>query len=280
MITTNIQKILVYYDFTDISKKSLLWAAFFAKRFKKELYLIHVIDQNTYNYFSKINTVNEILAEFQKICSKVYEEFKVISDFSVQEGCTCTVINSTAEKLDAFMVVLGTHGKNDPQYISGEAVVKIIRKSRFPYFVIQKNSALPDENKNIVLPLDTKKETKEKTGWVSFFGKNTPSKINMIYEDIEDDRLKNNIIFCSKFLNELKITYTKETLNKSWRGINSRAIKYANKNNGLMIIITTTKETNIFHKIFGFPETGIISNSSGIPVLCINPKKDLYIPCI
>ena len=98
------------------------------------------------------------------------------------------------------MIVLGTHGKNDPQFLSGSAAVKIIRKARIPYFVVQKNSPFPNDKKNIVMPIDYRKEAKEKTGWVTYFSKNLKIDIDLVYYQNPEDSLKNNLKFCKNFL--------------------------------------------------------------------------------
>jgi nucleotide-binding universal stress UspA family protein len=277
---TNIQKILVYIDFTDLSKKSLEWAVFFAKRFNRELHLLHVINNNTYNYFDKNNIYNGVMIELKNISLELKNKYGIKSEYSSKEGCTCTIINSTAEHIDAFMIILATHGKNELQFLSSQEIVKIVRKSQFPYFVIQPNSPLPADGKRIALPIGANKETKEKAGWVSYFGKHLSTEIDIIYEDIDNNNIDNNILFCIKFFKELSINYNKSVLKKSWKDINAKVLKYIKTDEFLLMVITTTKSENLGTKLFGFPETNTISNSHGLPVLCINPKKNLYIPCI
>jgi nucleotide-binding universal stress UspA family protein len=275
------QQILVYTDFTEVGEKSIKWAIFLAKKFSKNLLLIHVINENTYNYFEKNEIDRQVKETLNELCISIKNEHNLDCDYYAEEGCTCTIINSTAERIDAFIVVLGTHGKNDLQFLSGSAAGKIIRKSRIPYFVVQKNSILPDDKKNIILPIDTQKENKEKAGWVSYFARHLSTIADMVFYPSDEERQRNNIVFCSNFFHELNISYKKHELKKSpFNNINSEALKYAVNNDGLMLVIITTKNPDFLNKIFGFPETKIISNSSGIPVLCINPKKDLYIPCI
>jgi nucleotide-binding universal stress UspA family protein len=280
MKTTKVQQILVYTDFTTVGEKSLEWAIFFAKQFEKELFIVHVINENSFAYFSKSNAEDEAKDALAVICDNIYSEHKIRCQYFVEEGCTCTIINSNAERIDAFFVVLGTHGKNDPQFLSGTAAVKIIRKSRIPYFVVQKNTLTPDSNKHIVLPLDFRKEMKEKTGWVSFFSKHLKTDIEIIFQNLKDDRLEKNLFFCTKFFNKLELTHHTHELVSSYENINSKAVKFAVENGSLLIVIITTKDETFIHKIFGFPETKTIANTKGIPVLCINPKKDLFIPCI
>lgn len=280
MKDTKVQNILVYTDFTEVGEKSVQWAIYLAKKFKRRLQIIHVINENTYNYFSKEDAVYEVKQTLIEMCKVIKQDHFIDCEYFVDEGCTCTIINSTAEKVDAFLIVLGTHGKNDPQFLSGSAAVKIIRKARIPYFVVQKNSPIPDDKKNIVMPLDYRKETKEKTGWVTYFSKNLRIDIDLIYYQNPEDSLKNNLKFCKNFFDKYGLKYIDNLMQRTRSSIDKTSLKFADSQDSFCMCILTTKEENLITKIFGFPEESIISNSAGIPVLCINPKKDLYIPCI
>lgn len=280
MKDTKVQNILVYTDFTSVGDKSVQWGIFLAKKFKRNLQIIHVINENSYIYFDKSNTQLEVQEALNELCKSIKNDYNINCEYFVDEGCTCTIINSTAERVDAFLIVMGTHGKNDPQFLAGHSAVKIIRKSRIPYFIVQKNTDVPDEKKKIIFPLNFRKEMKEKTGWVTYFAKNIKIQINLIYSESIDQRLFNNLKFCTNFFDKFDLTYNKTTLQKSNKSIDKLALQIAHDENALCMVILTTKEENLWHKIFGFPESSIISNTHGIPVLCINPKKNLYIPCI
>ncbi len=274
-----IRKILVYTDFTSVGERSVQWAVYFAEKFKMELILLHVINENTYTYFQKSTAVQDVKNTLADYCETIKTENGVNCDYYVEEGCTCTIINSTAERIDAYLIVLGTHGKDDIQYLSGTSAVKIIRKARIPYFVIQKNTPYPSYGSKIVLPMDVAREMKEKTGWVTYFAKHLEQLIDIVHKKTDDSRLNNNLVFCTKFFDKYELVYNRIVLNER-KSIDAQAIDYASNNTCKMVVITTTKEEKLWHKIFGFPEAKIIANEKGIPVLCVNPKKDLYVPCI
>jgi len=275
-----VQNILVYTDFTEVGEKSVQWGIFIAKMFKRRIHLIHVVNENTYNYFNKTTAKEDSKKALHDLSEKISNEHGIVTDFYVEEGCTCTIINSEAERRDAFLILIGTHGKNDPQYLSGSAAVKIIRKSRIPYFVIQKNTPVPDAKRNIVLPMGIRKEMKEKTGWVTYFAKNLLTSIDIVYKKSEEESVKSNLVFVNRFFDKYKLVRQKHILKNSRENLNKQALRFADDAQALMIVILTTKNENLIHKVLGFPETSIISNSKGIPVLCVNPKKYLYIPCI
>ncbi|HOK37265.1 MAG: universal stress protein [Bacteroidales bacterium] len=280
MKNKNVQNILIYTDFTELGDNSIEWGIFLAKKFKRKIHLIHVINENSYVLFNKENVLTEVKNELEKLSLEIIEKYNIECDYFFDEGCTCTIINSTAERIDAFLIVVGNHGKNDPQFLSGSALVKIIRKSRIPYFVIQKKTKSPEIMGDIVIPIDARKEMKEKTGWVTYFAKNCGNPISIIADGLDDPKIDNNIKFCSNFFDKYSLKYQIQKLTKSSWNIDKSVLKIIDNENTFCMSIITTKNENLFNKIFGLPETDIISNNKSIPVLCINPKKDLYIPCL
>ncbi len=274
------QDILVYTDFTEVGEKSVLWAIFLAKKFKRNLQIVYVINENSNLYFCKSDTEFEARQALLALCQDIKTTHGVDCQFILEEGCTCTIINSNAERIDAFLVIIGTHGKNDPQFISGSSLIKIIRKARIPYFVIQKNSPVPDNKKKILLPMSFENEAKQKVGWATYFALNLKIAIDLFYYENPQDNLKKNVKFTTSFFNNYSLNYQHKTQKRVNRSIEKTALKYADEQDAFCISILISSKDNLITKIFGYPETSIVSNVAGIPVLCINPKKDLYIPCI
>ena len=275
-----VQQILVYTDLTPLGNKCLEWGVFFAKEYKKELMIIHVINDNTYQILGKSKTEEKVRDKLESIKKNIENDFNLKCHTYFEEGCTCTILNSVAESHDTFFNIIAVHGKSDLQFMSGQSAVKIIRKSRIPYFVIQKNSSSPSDNRSILLPLDLNKEMKEQTGWVTYLAKNLNAEIDIFVPNIKDDRLKNNLLFCTRFFDKFELKYNKVIAPVKYTGFSNAALSYADNHNSLFMTLMSTKESNLLNYIFGYKETRIISNKRGIPIFIINPKKDLYIPCI
>ncbi|MBP8994574.1 MAG: universal stress protein, partial [Bacteroidales bacterium] len=65
------QDILVYTDFTEVGEKSVLWASFLARKFKRNLQIIHVINENSLIYFSKDDTYDEAKEALAALCEDI-----------------------------------------------------------------------------------------------------------------------------------------------------------------------------------------------------------------
>ncbi len=275
-----VQQILIYTDFTPLGNKCIKWGIFFAKKFEKNILLLHVINDNTYHLFRKKNIENDVKGKLDEIAENIKKHHGIKCNTYYEEGCNCTIINSTAESFDTFFNIIGVHGKSDPQFLSGHAATKIIRKSRIPFFVLQRNSRLPEKVSPLLLPVNTKKEMKETIGWVTYLAKSLPSEIDVFTPNSDDNRIKSNLAFSYNFFRKFDLRYNKVITEAKYIGFSKRALEYSANNNSLFMISLSSKSLSIIDFIFGAPETNLMSNKKGIPIFIITPDKDLYVPCI
>lgn len=280
MKTEKVQQILIYIDFTNISNKCIEWGAFFAEKFEKNILLLHVINDNTKYLLKNDNIEDEVETKLKSLSSEISDKYGIKTDYYYEEGCDCTIINSTAESFDCFFNVIGVHGKNDPQFFSGFSAAKVIRKSRVPFFVIQPNTPSPDINKPLLLPVNVQKEIKETVGWVTFLAKNLTTGVEVFMPQSDDIRVKNNLSFSVNFLKKFNLRFNKVITSAKYFRFKSKALDYAHKSDCLLMVSLGTVKLSIFEHIFGDPAARVISNNKGMPVFIITPKKDLYVPCI
>ena len=273
------QEILVYTDFTSAGDKAIEWGTYLAQNLKKNLLILHVINDNTpqdKDLSSKDETVKKRLKE---LIAEISNQAKIIVDSYFEEGCTCSIINATAERRNVAFIITAIHGLNDPQYLSGKSVLKIVSKARIPYLVLQKNSPKPEENKDLLFPVTMQKEIKQKVGWASFFAFKLMEKIQIILPQNTED-LTSNIQFAHKFFKSFEIDFSEQQFNTSQFKINKHCIKIADISKHLMLVTINTNNRSLYKRIFGSEESRLIANKKGLPVLLINPKDDLYIPCL
>lgn len=162
--------------------------------------------------------------------------------------------------------------------------VRTIQKFRAPVLVINKNSPEQFSLEFGLLPLDHKKESREKILWTCAFGKHAGSFIQLIIPNEKDDGLRqkmNNTLFlCKKTMKELDVNYEVHRLPGSVFQSNLMALEYAGEKQAGFCVITLSRYLNFFHYLFGFPEEKVLFNNKGIPILLINPREDLYVPCV
>ncbi|MDD4235275.1 MAG: universal stress protein [Bacteroidales bacterium] len=274
------QEILVYDDFTQAGKKALEWGIFLSKNLKKQLFILHVINENSPNSGEygkdKFSNANNRL---EKLCTEIEQEHQVKVAYAYEEGCTCTIINSNAEKRDSLFVIAAIHGLNEIQYLSGKSLIKIVRKARIPYLVLHKESPAPELGKSFLFPISMQKEMKQKVGWATFFAFRMKIDIELFLPKERED-IANNLQFAKKFFSSYELDYKEIFTNTSQFKINTEAIKYADTSRVLMMCVITTLNVSLIDRIIGLPESRLCSNSKRLPILLVNPRKDLYVPCV
>jgi hypothetical protein len=273
------QEVLVYTDFTSAGDKAIEWGIYLAQNLKKNLLILHVINDNTPQDKDLNNKDETTKKRLNNLVTEISNQNKIITESYYEEGCTCSIINATAERRNVAFIIAAIHGLNDPQYLSGKSLIKIVRKARIPYLVLQKNSPKPNENKAILLPITMQKEIKQKVGWATFFAFKLMEKIQLIQPKNTED-LASNIQFAHKFFKSFEIDFSEQQFNTSQFKIKTHCIKIADTSKHLMLVVLTTKNLSVYNRIFGTEETRLIANKKGLPVLLINPKNDLYIPCL
>lgn len=274
------QEILVYHDFTEAGEKAVEWGIFLSKHLKKQLFILHVINENSpisieYGNDKFSNSKNRL----KNLCEGIEKEHELKVAYAYEEGCTCTVINSNAEKRDAIFVIAAIHGLNEIQYLSGKSLIKIVRKARIPYLVLHKESPAPELGKSILFPVSLQKEIKQKVGWATFFAFRMKINIELFLPKERED-IANNLQFAKKFFSSYELDYKEIFTNASQFKINTEAIKYADTTRVLVMCVITTLNVSLLDRIIGLPESRLCSNSKRLPILLVNQRKDLYVPCV
>ncbi len=259
--------ILVPHDFTDVAGNALLHANKLSKVLNKPITLTHVVksDKDKKTAHDKLEAIAQ----------------KNISDNGIQTTATVTAgdylekIGEIAEIVKAAIVVMGTHGVKGIQKLIGSYALKVITNSNVPYVVVQAPPAKQEGYKNIVLPMDFSKESKQKLDWAVYIAELFGSKFHII-ADYEDDEftakaLKNNISYAKSYLANNNLEYDIHELGRNNHGFTKETIQISKNVNADLIVVMTTMDKGLSEYVMGSPEQAIIANDAQIPVMCINP---------
>lgn len=141
---TDIKKILVPTDLSELTTSSVKYAIDLASRFDSTLLLVNVLElHHTYEMapVSVIDAIaNHALAELQNCREKIIKETKLIN---VNERVAFSVaawlgIINIAEKEDVDLIVITTHGrKGISKFILGSVAEKVINESHCPVLALK-----------------------------------------------------------------------------------------------------------------------------------------------
>jgi nucleotide-binding universal stress UspA family protein len=261
--------IIVPWDFTHVAEHALAHAVKIGRMVGNSICLLHIIDPDI-----NPRAAGEKKALLQHVCETTSNKNNIPVSCEILKGSIFTAIAEFANKKDANLVVMGTHGMKGMQKLTGSWALKVIVKSKIPFIVVQDPPADQGRYHNIVFPLDFRVENKEKIGMAIFMGKYFDSKIHMLKTVTTDKSLLKatniNLNFAIKYLTQNNIDYQ---IHEIARGnFAQQTIDFAQKINADLILVMTTKNITVVDYVLGASEQYIIANSSKIPVCCVNPK--------
>ncbi|HAF30569.1 MAG TPA: universal stress protein UspA [Bacteroidales bacterium] len=262
--------ILIPWDFTPVAECALQHGFKFAEKAKsKKIVLIHII-KNEKEHDEALGKLNQVVSDNQ---GKHGLKIEAV----VRVGSIFTTIGEVASEVEAELVVMGTHGLKGMQKLTGSWALKVIVNSKVPFVVIQEP---PNETdmRDIVFPVDFKRENKEMLNWVSYLHKHFNPKFHIIKPNTTDlgfiKKIKANIAFSRKFMDSKSIDYEIHTA-EGKKSFPLEIMEFGKSINADLILILSTKNIGITDFVLGAQEQYVIANSSKIPVMVINPRDDL-----
>lgn len=152
------------------------------------------------------------------------------------------------------------------------------RGLRIPY-VFQYGSMPLTDFKRILLPIGFLEEEVEKAQFASAFGRFCESEITLLQAKDYGSRAQRNVAKISTLLDKFSLNYKVVMAHKADSfSVEKEAAARAAEYNADLLVISASRDYGLDDVIFGPKERHVIVKSS-IPVMLINPRKDLYALC-
>jgi nucleotide-binding universal stress UspA family protein len=277
----NINRILIPTDFSETAAVAVDHAIDLAKKFNATLYLLHVIDAGAYQGIfspSKKTDYSELESsqlELQGYAHKLEKEHGIDVAHEVVSGRIHEEIVRITEESGADLIVMGTHGTSGwEEFFVGSNAFKVVTQSSCPVLSIQGQATDP-ECKNIILPIDSTPESRQKVRYAATMAKKFGSTIHiasLLSEDSEEIRFEfgKRIKQITEYLEREEIPFTEAVLVGS--NLATMTMNFAESKQGNLIVMMTEQEQNLTGFLMG-PFAQQIVNHSKIPVLSISPEE-------
>ncbi len=264
-------KILVPTDFTHVSDIAIEHAKAVALATKSKIYVIHVVEHK--------KNLNEARLKLNALKERVKKTLDLDIEVVGRIGNIYEDIDSAAVEMDASLIIMGTHGMQGMQFITGSRALKIVTSSSVPFIITQEKGVGPNAYDDIIVPLDLHKETKQKLKLAATMAHYFKSKVHLISPGEKDEYLRNqldrNIKFANNFFKEEGIECTTKITQSasSTSAFVKDVVKHSAVVSGDLIAIMNIPDNGLFG-IFGTNYAQqMIENSSQIPVMVLNPVE-------
>lgn len=108
-------------------------------------------------------SLKDLNTELSKLAESVTASTGIQVDYMLEEGSIFEIIPAVVRRLDARLLVMGTHGIQGMQHITGANILKIAEESPVPDIIVQGKRPNEGGYRTIVFPLDSTRESKQKT---------------------------------------------------------------------------------------------------------------------
>lgn len=213
------------------------------------------------------------VTELQNIVQEAKNN-QVITDYVFPE-----TLFKYAEEHNTAMLVIGIDKTAKEGLFSVKKALKFIRQSRFPVMTVTETVEDTTRYKHILLTLDIERQNKEKALWAGYFSRFYGSVIHILYPEYKDEGLaklvRDNVDFVEKLYENLEISYDKYPV-PSQSHLDAYALTDTHESGALVIMMTRYYTLG---DILTGPRERKIIGQTGLPVLCINQRDDLYVLC-
>ena len=265
------QFVIAYLPIITRTQTVLAHANYLAKMLNKGLILLHICDE-------KYSSISPEEAE---------QTLKDLANFPNTSYCTLKgntekIIANLPNLLNSVVIVTEVDPntkKNSP--IHPKNILKNFADCSTAWLTVQPN--ITPLYKDIALTTDYTRESKEKLVWASYYARFGESNIHVLYQDYKDEGLHklwySNMLFLHKLYNSLNITYQPHPIIGKSSNADKDALPYMKNNHISLLVTVTTPTRSLLDHILTKPELHTIQNKEKIPIMFINPRKDLYILC-
>ena len=258
--------IIVPWDFSQVAENAFQHAVNISKILNRQILLLHIVSDEK----SAGSKEEELVASSEKMGNEYGKKPHV----EVVEGSIFTAIGDTAKEKKAEMIIMGTHGMKGAQKLFGSKALKVVVSSRIPFLVVQEKP-VKDTIDTILLPIDFRRENKEKANWIYYLARNFDARFVIFKSKARDKGFRrkviSNIKYIESFLKSHDVAYEIVTASGK-QSFKKDIISYSKECNADLILIMATRDIKWVDYMLGAPEQYILANPENLPVMCMNPK--------
>lgn len=262
--------IIVPYRFDELSDFALQQAVTFCKSFGSGLILL------------KVNPQDGEKVRMQQLVTGLHASHGIRTEAYTPDGDFLNMLAALSRRSEAIMIVLGHNGKETSTGWNLRTCLRKMKNSRTPFLMVPA-SLHHGSLSEVLLPLGYQKQEKEKILWGSYFGRICKSNISVAVPLVSDQYFKSgirgNLSALEKLYHNADVKYCVLELNANIHQAAQVAVEKAVEIKAGVLITLTTLHRDVFDFFGGTDEYRLIKMAGNIPVLCINPRDDLYVLC-
>lgn len=284
-MTSSNFNILIPTDFSEQSIQAIKYARIIANSIKSKVYFIYVIESNEQNHRAQSEQQDEFIKKnirlkFESIVNQIIDSTESATyELFIEKGKVYDRILETAAAINAKLLIMGCNSAGDyKNRFLGSNSLRIMRSCPVPVLSSNQHSQL-SKFKNVILPIDLSKETKDKLSKAVALAKLDPNMVLNIITVVFDadefliNRLGQQLVKVKSIIEKSKVKYTAEIIRSSlgYESLGEIIADYSRKIEGDVIMLMTQQEISHTPYFVSSLAQEII-NISEVPVMTIAPN--------
>ena len=262
--------IIVGFDFSTGSANAVDLTIDIANKWKSDIRLVYVKKEG--------EDETPIREEIERRNAGVTHLLKDIKlEYVIREGKVSEQLAAQAEEDEALMIVVGTHGMSgfETNWI-GKNTYRTITDSPVPVLSVREDFNFRKALENIVIPLDSTTETRQKVPFATRMAKTFGSTIHLLGLYTSDSKdikgLVNGYVEqVEKYLDKYEVAHHTEYVDAK-KNLTVTTLEYADQINADLIIIMTEQEKALTSWLIGNYAQQMLHLSKH-PILSIRPEQ-------
>ncbi len=265
------KRILVPTDFTNVVDYALDHAMKLANTMGAEVHLLHLAAD-----MDEQEVMQRRLDAEQGRAKAI--NANVTLKTMLRKGKVYEGIGDAAKEIGAELIIMGTHGMRGMQFITGSRALRVITNSAVPFIVVQERGLKADGYRDILVPMDLQRETRQTLGMVAAMAAYFKGTAHVIVPKESDEflhkQLQDNIVYAQRYFEERKISMQATVAEASSNGFVKAVLEHAERIDADLIAVMNMVGSNIFGALGAPYEEDIITNKAMIPVMLVNPANN------
>lgn len=262
--------ILVGFDFSTGSAYAVDLSIDIANRSGLDLRLVYVIEKG--------QDAAPARAEIERRNAGVAHLLKGIRmDYVIREGKVSAELAKQADEDGSELIVVGTNGMSGyKKNFIGRNTYSTIAHSRCPVLTIREDFNFNKALENIVVPLDSSADTRQKVPYAARFAKVFGSKLHILGLYTSSNTSIRGIVdgyvkMVGNYLDKAEIDYEVHCVDVP-KNLTVTTLEYADGVDADMIVIMTEQESSLSSVILGTYAERMLANSTR-PILTVRPEQ-------
>ncbi len=272
--------LLVATDFSKNSIHVLEYAIMFANKLEAAIHLVWVDNSSLED--NLVDTIDEELRiEKKNYLKKVVADYKSKAfdgklEYHLKKGKVYQEIGKAARQLKADLIFAGTHGVTGfEQYWIGSNAYRIMTSAPCPVITVRSDYNFDNGINNILLPMDSSLETKQKLPFAVDLSKRFDATIHLlkVYNSpigVIRKRIDSFGREAEKCLQDKDVSYKLESVEAT--NVAVSILEYAETNSVDLVAIMTEQNITTANKFLG-PYAQQLINGSKVPVLSLRDRE-------